>query len=71
MVPDTPSSRVMNLCETGKIKDKNKIIFGTGDFWQAPTLTANLSLVRAVRQTGMALSILEHKPRALVGEKCG
>lgn len=71
VVPDTPSSRVMNLCETGKIKDKNKIIFGTGDFWQAPTLTANLSLVRAVRQTGMALSILEHKPRALVGEKCG
>ena len=70
MVPDTPSARVMDLCETGNIKSKNKVVFGTGDSFQAPTLTANLSFVRAIRQTGMALSILEHKPRALMGEKC-
>lgn len=68
--PNMPSVRVMGLRETGKIKEKNKIVFGTGDNWQAPTLTANLSFVRAVRQTGMVLSVIEHEPRALVGDKC-
>ncbi|KAH7423848.1 hypothetical protein KP509_12G077000 [Ceratopteris richardii] len=70
VVPDMPSVRVRNLQQTGKISKKNKVTFGTGDVLLAPTLTANLSFVRAVRQTGMALSILEHHPRALVGEKC-
>ncbi|KAI5081871.1 hypothetical protein GOP47_0001614 [Adiantum capillus-veneris] len=53
VVADAVSTRVRSLSETGKIKEKNKVIFGTGDFWQAPTLTANLSFVRAVRQTGL------------------
>ncbi|GLJ35646.1 hypothetical protein SUGI_0716480 [Cryptomeria japonica] len=67
VLPDNPSARVMGLPETGKIKLKHKVIFGTGDLLHAPTLTANMGFVRAVRQTGMPLLVLEHRPRALVG----
>ncbi|KAH9290162.1 hypothetical protein KI387_034279, partial [Taxus chinensis] len=67
VLPNNPSARVMGLPETGKIKSKHKIIFGTGDHLHAPTLTANMGFVRAVLQTGMPLLVLEHRPRALVG----
>lgn len=67
VLPDNPSARVMGLPETGKIKLKHKVIFGTGDLFQSPTLTANMGFVRAVRQTGMPLLVIEHRPRALVG----
>eukprot|EP01018_Ginkgo_biloba_P022427 Gb_00254 [translate_table: standard] len=68
VLPNNPSVRVMGLPETGKIKLKHKVIFGTGDYWHAPTLTANMGFVRAVTQTGMSLSVLEHRPRALTGD---
>lgn len=48
---------------------KNKIIFGTGDNWRAPTLTANMGFVRAILQTGMSLLTLEHTPCALIGDQ--
>lgn len=47
---------------------KNKIVFGTGDYWQAPTLTANMAFVRAISQTGMSLFAIGHRPRALTGD---
>lgn len=68
VLPNEPSIRVTGLPDTGKIKLKNKLIFGTGDHWQAPTLTANMGFVRAVMQTGMSLLVLEHRPRALIGD---
>jgi len=68
VLPNKPSVRVMGLPDTGKIKLKHKLIFGTGDHWQAPTLTANMGFVRAVTQTGMSLLVLEHRPRALIGD---
>lgn len=68
VVPNNPSGRVKGLPDTGKIKLKHKLIFGTGDHWEAPTLTANMGFVRAVTQTGMSLLVLEHRPRALIGE---
>ncbi|XP_074568297.1 uncharacterized protein LOC141824864 isoform X2 [Curcuma longa] len=67
VVPDSPSERVMSLPTTRKIALKNKIVFGTGDHWQAPTLTANMGFVRAVSQTSMSLLTIHHKPRALTG----
>ena len=67
-MPVTPSLRVMNLPTTRKIASKNKIVFGTGDYWHAPTLTANMGFVRAISQTGMSLLTIEHRPRALIGE---
>jgi len=53
------------LPETGKIKLRHKLVFGSGDFLQAPTMTANLSFVRAVQQQGVALAIIPHQPCAL------
>ncbi|CAJ2667073.1 unnamed protein product [Trifolium pratense] len=68
VVPDTPSERMMGLPTTRKLALKNKIVFGTGDHYHAPTLTANMAFVRAVSQTGMSLSSIEHRPRALTGD---
>ncbi|XP_008797213.1 UPF0415 protein C7orf25 homolog [Phoenix dactylifera] len=68
VVPDNPSARVMGLPTTRKIALKNKIVFGTGDHWHSPTLTANMGFVRAISQTGLSLSTIEHRPRALTGD---
>ncbi|KAL5173155.1 UPF0415 protein C7orf25 [Glycine soja] len=68
VVPDTPSERLMGLPSTRKLALKNKVVFGTGDHWHAPTLTANMAFVRAVLQTEMSLSTIEHRPRALTGD---
>ncbi|MQL72199.1 hypothetical protein Taro_004548 [Colocasia esculenta] len=68
VVPDSPSARIIGLPTTRKIGLKNKVIFGTGDHWHAPTLTANIGFVRAISQTGMSLLTMEHSPRALIGD---
>ncbi|KAG8378596.1 hypothetical protein BUALT_Bualt07G0002000 [Buddleja alternifolia] len=67
LVPNCPSTRLMSLPTTRKLALKNKVVFGTGDYWHAPTVTANMAFVRAVSQTGMSLSVIEHRPRALIG----
>ncbi|CAN6298978.1 unnamed protein product [Urochloa humidicola] len=67
IVPDSPSARMMDLPTTRKLAMKNKVVFGTGDHWRAPTLTANMGFVRAVSQSGMPLLTIEHRPRALIG----
>nr|XP_009613329.1 UPF0415 protein C7orf25 homolog isoform X1 [Nicotiana tomentosiformis] len=68
VVPDCPSERLMSLPTTRKLALKNKVVFGTGDYWHAPTITANMAFVRAATQTGMSLFTTEHRPRALVGD---
>lgn len=68
VVPDSPSIRMVSLPTTRKLALKNKIVFGTGDYWHAPTLTANMGFVRAILQTGMSLFTFEHRPRALTGD---
>ncbi|KAK6945898.1 protein of unknown function DUF1308 [Dillenia turbinata] len=68
LVPDSPSVRMMSLPTTRKLALKNKVVFGTGDHWRAPTLTANQGFVRAISQTGMSLFTIEHRPRALTGD---
>lgn len=67
-MPDCASTRLMNLPTTRKMALKNKVVFGTGDYWHAPTVTANMAFVRAVSQTGMSLFVVEHRPRALIGD---
>lgn len=68
VVNDDPTERVTGLPTTRKLAMKNKIVFGTGDRWGAPTLTANMGFVRAVAQSGMSLSTVDHSPRALTGD---
>ncbi|KAL6281114.1 hypothetical protein ACE6H2_017995 [Prunus campanulata] len=58
----------MNLPTTRKLALKNKVVFGTGDYWCAPTVTANMAFVRAISQTGMSLFTIEHRPRALTAD---
>ncbi|KAF6153397.1 hypothetical protein GIB67_003587 [Kingdonia uniflora] len=65
VVPDSPSTRLMGLPTTRNIALKNKIVFGTGDYWFVPTLIANMGFVRTISQTGMPLLKLEHRPREL------
>ncbi|XP_045805387.1 UPF0415 protein C7orf25 homolog isoform X2 [Trifolium pratense] len=65
VVPNTPSECMMGLPTTRKLALKNKIVFGTCDHYHAPTLAANMAFVREVSQTGMSLSSIEHRPRAL------
>lgn len=67
IVPDSPSQRMMDLPTTRKLAMKNKVVFGTGDRWRAPTMTANMGFVRAVSQAGMPLLTVEHRPCALIG----
>ncbi|PPS14520.1 hypothetical protein GOBAR_AA06057 [Gossypium barbadense] len=67
VVRDSPSEQLIGLPTTRKLALKNKIVFGTGDYWRAPTLTANMAFVRAVAQIGMSLFTIEHSPRALTG----
>ncbi|GAB4850500.1 hypothetical protein Ancab_029806 [Ancistrocladus abbreviatus] len=69
IVPDNPSLRMMSLPTTRKLALKNKVVFGTGDYWRAPTLTANMGFLRAISQTGMSLFTIQHRPRALVGRR--
>jgi hypothetical protein len=66
-VPDNSSVHMMDLPTTRKLAMKNKIVFGSGDHWRAPTLTANMGFVRAVSQSGMPLLTIEHRPHALIG----
>uniref|UniRef100_A0A2N9IKE5 DUF1308 domain-containing protein n=1 Tax=Fagus sylvatica TaxID=28930 RepID=A0A2N9IKE5_FAGSY len=68
VVSDSPSERVMGLPTTRKLALKNKVVFGTGDYWHAPTVTANMAFARAISQTGMSLFTIEHRPRALTGD---
>lgn len=59
---------MVGLPTTRKRAMKNKIIFGSGDHWGAPTLTANMGFVRSISQMGMSFTIVGHKPRALTGD---
>ncbi|XP_024376320.1 uncharacterized protein [Physcomitrium patens] len=68
VVPNLPSARVNALPETGKIKPRHKLVFGCGDFLQAPTVTANMSFVRAVQQQGVPVAIIQHQPCAFIGD---
>ncbi|KAM6595081.1 hypothetical protein CsatA_002784 [Cannabis sativa] len=68
VVVDCPSERMMSLPTTRKLAMKNKVVFGTGDYWRAPTLTANMAFVRAISQTVMSLFTIGHRPRALIGD---
>ncbi|GKA90583.1 UPF0415 protein [Tanacetum coccineum] len=68
VVPDSPSTRTMSLPTTRKLTLKNKIVFGTGDYWHAPTLTNNMGFVRAVLHMGMSLFTFEHRSRILTGD---
>ncbi|XP_060575092.1 UPF0415 protein C7orf25 homolog [Ruditapes philippinarum] len=69
VVPDNPSFRATTIPNTGKIKDRSKIIFGTGDSLRAVTVTANSGFTRAAAHQGVTFAAFLHASRALTEQK--
>ncbi|XP_070561454.1 UPF0415 protein C7orf25 homolog isoform X2 [Ptychodera flava] len=69
VVADNVSERVNRLKESGRIKSRSKIIFGSGDSIKAITVTANLHFVRASEDQGVPFAVFLHDPRALTESK--
>jgi hypothetical protein len=49
VVPDQLTERVKSLCLSGNIKSRSLAIFGTGDFLEAVTVTANYGFLRSAK----------------------
>uniref|UniRef100_H2ZJG9 DUF1308 domain-containing protein n=1 Tax=Ciona savignyi TaxID=51511 RepID=H2ZJG9_CIOSA len=69
VVPDIMSERTISLKSSGKINQRSKIIFGSGDYHKATTVTANTGYVRAALQNGVQYSTFIHEARALTENK--
>jgi len=69
VVPDQCSNRLQQLDLTGKIKDRSRAIFGTGDSLKVVTVTANSGFVRASKGKGVSLAVIAHESRALTEDK--
>jgi len=69
VVPDTDSSRTLSLEFSGKIKDRSRSIFGTGDSMRILTVTANTGFIRAAQGQGVSFAVVTHESRALTEDK--
>ncbi|GFV07885.1 UPF0415 protein C7orf25 homolog [Trichonephila clavipes] len=65
IVPDNPSPKAVALEKTSKIKERSKIVFGTGDSMKAVTVSANLGFLRAAQSQGIKFVAFVHESRAL------
>eukprot|EP00118_Oscarella_pearsei_P000139 m.4293 g.4293 ORF g.4293 m.4293 type:complete len:236 (+) comp10512_c0_seq1:315-1022(+) len=65
VVPDHVSQRAGSLKVHRNVKAQSKIVFGTGDYMGAVTVTANVSFVRAAAQQGVHFNTFVHGARAL------
>lgn len=69
IVEDKITERIGKLHIGGKIKSRSKVIFGSGDYYQALTLTANKSFLAAADIQGVKIQAILHEPRALSEQK--
>ncbi|CAB3405659.1 unnamed protein product [Caenorhabditis bovis] len=69
IVPDRISDRASNLAMSDRIKERNLKIFGSGDYYQAVTLTANKHFVSSAYHQGVAFNAFIHESRALSEQK--
>ncbi|CAH3013890.1 unnamed protein product [Porites evermanni] len=69
VVEDNPSVRSTCLQPSASIKERSKIIFGTGDSLKAITATANVGFTRAAASQGVEFSVFLHESRALTESK--
>ncbi|XP_076460529.1 uncharacterized protein LOC143293511 [Babylonia areolata] len=65
LVDDKPSERASNLRLRGKVKERSKMVFGTGDEMQAVTVTANSGFIRAAESQNVCFAVHLHPARAL------
>uniref|UniRef100_UPI0037E8B9B5 UPF0415 protein C7orf25 homolog n=1 Tax=Semicossyphus pulcher TaxID=241346 RepID=UPI0037E8B9B5 len=69
VVDDRPSERTQRLTLSAKVNRRSLMIFGTGDWLRAVTMTANSRFVRAAANQGVRYSVFIHQPRALTEGK--
>ena len=69
VVPDALSEEVANLKLSDQIKERSKIIFGTGNNMKILTVTSNKGFVRAAQSQGLTLPVVLHESRALTESK--
>jgi len=69
VVDDQESLRSSQLEHSGKINDRSRTIFGTGDVLKVVTVTANTGFIRAARGQGVTFAVLTHESRALTEDK--
>ncbi|XP_023932078.1 UPF0415 protein C7orf25 homolog isoform X2 [Lingula anatina] len=69
VVPDCPPSHVVLIKCTGSIKERAKVIFGSGETLRALTLSANMGFIRAADNQGVTFAVLVHASRALTEQK--
>ena len=62
-------SRVQSLKTGGKVRERSKVIFGTGDYLQVVTVSANSGFVRAAQSQNINLAVINHESRALTEGK--
>nr|XP_033336541.1 UPF0415 protein C7orf25 homolog isoform X4 [Megalopta genalis] len=66
MVVDLPTGRIMErLSLGGKIKDRSRLVFATGENMKSITVSANEGFVRAARMQGIECTVFLHEPRSL------
>jgi Protein of unknown function (DUF1308) len=68
IVPDAPSARIMALWGTKRIRNPDRIIFGTGDALGIVTVTSDGRFVRAAAGQGLILSVFLHPPGRFQGK---
>ncbi|XP_032687442.1 UPF0415 protein C7orf25 homolog [Odontomachus brunneus] len=71
IVDDIPTGRVMGLRLGGKIKDRSRLVFATGENMKSITVSANEGFVRAARMQGIECTVFLHEPRSLSEVKEG
>lgn len=69
IVPDCVSRKFSDLAESGQIKGRSKLIFGSADMLRCDILTSNEGFVRAAAGQGIHISAMLHEPRALSEQK--
>ncbi|KAI0984175.1 hypothetical protein GJ496_001130 [Pomphorhynchus laevis] len=61
IVEDQPSERAMALAESARVRNRTKIIFGTGDTLRIITSTSNTSFLRSAAQQGARFAVYVHE----------
>ena len=69
VVPDQISDKVKALKTGGKVRERSKCIFGTGDALQVLTVSANSGFIRAAQSQHIHLAVISHESRALTEGK--
>ncbi|XP_034180146.1 UPF0415 protein C7orf25 homolog [Osmia lignaria lignaria] len=66
IVNDIPAGRIIEKLNLGgKIKDRSRLVFATGENTKSITVSANEGFVRAARMQGIECTVFLHEPRSL------